>query len=101
MRFLLAATIIAALSAPAFAQQPHMQEYGQPDKEKTASEKAADKAAADAYQRSLGAIPDKGTTDPWGTVRSDTPKTTSTKAAATKTTKAKTKTGSADAKPPQ
>ena len=101
MRFLLAATIIAALSAPAFAQQPHMQEYGQPDKEKTASEKAADKAAADAYQRSLGAIPDKGTTDPWGTVRSDTPKTTSTKAAATKTTKAKTKTGSADVKPPQ
>jgi hypothetical protein len=101
MRFLLAATIIAALSAPAFAQQPHMQEYGQPDKDKTASEKAADKAAADAYQRSLGAIPDKGTTDPWGTVRSDTPKTTSTKAAATKTTKAKTKTGSADVKPPQ
>jgi len=101
MRFLLAATIMAALSAPAFAQQPHMQEYGQPDKEKTASEKAADKAAADAYQRSLGAIPDKGTTDPWGTVRSDTPKTTSTKSAATKTTKAKTKTGSAEAKPPQ
>ena len=101
MRFLLAATIMAALSAPAFAQQPHMQEYGQPDKEKTASEKAADKAAADAYQRSLGAIPDKGTSDPWGTVRSDTPKTTSTKSAATKTTKAKTKTGSAEAKPPQ
>jgi hypothetical protein len=101
MRFLLAATVIAALSAPAFAQQPHMQEYGQPDKEKTASEKAADKAAADAYQRSLGAIPDKGTNDPWGTVRSDTPKSPATKAAATKTTKAKTKTGSTDAKPPQ
>lgn len=105
MRFLLAATIIAALSAPALAQQPHMQEYGQPDKEKTASEKAADKAAVDAYQRSLGAIPDKGTTDPWGTVRSDTPKTTMAKTAATKTTtkatKAKTKTGSADVKPPQ
>jgi hypothetical protein len=101
MRFLLAATVIAALSAPAFAQQPHMQEYGQPDKEKTASEKAADKAAADAYQRSLGAIPDKGTNDPWGSVRSDTPKSPATKAAATKTTKAKTKTGSTDAKPPQ
>ena len=105
MRFLLAATVIAALSAPAFAQQPHMQEYGQPDKEKTASEKAADKAAADAYQRSLGAIPDKGTSDPWGTVRSDTPKTATAtataKTAASKTTRAKTRTGSADAKPPQ
>jgi hypothetical protein len=68
--------------------------YGEEDKEKTASQKAADKAAADAYQRSLGAIPDKGSSDPWGTVRTDTPK-----AAATKTPKAKTKTGSAEAKP--
>jgi hypothetical protein len=94
MRFLFATAIIAALSAPVFAQQQHMPEYGQPDKEKTAAEKAADKAAADAYQRSLGVIPDKGSSDPWGNVRSDTPK-----AAATKTTKAKTRTGSADTKP--
>jgi hypothetical protein len=93
MRVLLAALIAAALATPAFAQQPHMQEYGQPDKDKTPSQKAADKAAADAYQRSLGAIPDKGPQDPWGTVRSDTPK-----AAATKTAKTKTKTGSTDAK---
>ncbi|HWZ37297.1 MAG TPA: hypothetical protein VNY08_03230, partial [Bradyrhizobium sp.] len=68
--------------------------YGEADKEKTASQKAADKAAADAYQRSLSAIPDKGTQDPWGTVRSDAPKP-----AATKTAKTKTKTGSTDAKP--
>ena len=95
MRFLLAAAMIAALTGPAFAQG-HVPRYGEEDKEKTDSQKAADKAAADAYQRSLGAIPDKGTSDPWGTVRSDAPK-----AAATKTTKAKTKTGSADAKPPQ
>lgn len=94
MRVLIAAVTIAALATPAFAQQPHMQEYGQPDKDKTASEKAADKAAADAYQRSLGAIPDKGPQDPWGTVRSDPPKS-----AASKTAKTKTKTGSADAKP--
>jgi hypothetical protein len=94
MRAALAAVIIASLATPAFAQQPHMQEYGQPDKEKTAAQKAADKAAADAYQRSLSAIPDKGTSDPWGTVRSDTPKP-----AATKTAKTKTKTGSTDAKP--
>ncbi len=94
MRVILTATIIAALATPAIAQQPHMQEYGQPDKDKTAAQKAADKAAADAYQRSLGSIPDKGTSDPWGTVRSDTPKP-----AATKTAKTKTKTGSTDAKP--
>lgn len=100
MRFLLATAIIAALVAPAFAQDNHVPRYGEEDKEKTASQKAADKAAADAYQRSLGAIPDKGSNDPWGTVRSDTPK-----AAATKTTtakpKAKAKTSSADAKPAQ
>jgi hypothetical protein len=94
MRAALAAVIIASLATPALAQQPHMQEYGQPDKEKTASQKAADKAAADAYERSLSAIPDKGTQDPWGTVRSDAPKP-----AATKTAKTKTKTGSTDAKP--
>jgi hypothetical protein len=96
MRFLLAAAMIAALTVPAFAQDNHVPRYGEEDKEKTATQKAADKAAADAYQRSLGVIPDKGTNDPWGTVRSDAPK-----AAATKTTKTKTKTGSADAKPPQ
>ncbi|MBV9459440.1 MAG: hypothetical protein JO141_18245 [Bradyrhizobium sp.] len=105
MRFLLATAIIASLAAPAFAQDSHVPRYGEEDKEKTASQKAADKAAADAYQRSLGAIPDKGSTDPWGTVRNDTPKTTTTKAPATKTTttktKAKAKTSSADTKPPQ
>jgi hypothetical protein len=94
MRFLLAAAMIAALTVPALAQDSHVPRYGEEDKEKTASQKAADKAAADAYQRSLGAIPDKGSSDPWGTVRTDTPK-----AAATKTPKAKTKTGSAEAKP--
>jgi hypothetical protein len=94
MRVLLAVLIAAALATPALAQQKHMQEYGQPDKDKTASEKAADKAAADAYQRSLGVIPDKGPQDPWGTMRSDPPKP-----AATKTAKTRTKAGSTDAKP--
>jgi hypothetical protein len=94
MRFLLAAAIIASLASPAFAQDTHVPRYGEEDKDKTASQKAADKAAAEAYQRSLGNIPDKGSSDPWGTVRNDTPKT-----AATKPAKTKTKTGSADAKP--
>lgn len=99
MRFLLATAIIASLAAPAFAQDNHVPRYGEADKDKTPSEKAADKAAADAYQRSLSNIPDKGSTDPWGNVRSDTPK-----AAAAKTTikkKTKIKTGSADTRPPQ
>jgi len=94
MRFVLAAAITASLAMPAFAQQSHVPQYGEPDKEKTATQKAADKADADAYKRSLGSIPDKGPSDPWGAVRSDPPK-----AAATKTAKTKTKTGSAEAKP--
>ena len=92
MRFLLAMAIIAALAAPAFAQDNHVPRYGEADKEKTPAQKAADKAAAEAYQRSLGAIPDKSSNDPWGNVRSDAPKTPS--AARTSTAKAKTKTGS-------
>ena len=99
MRAFLAAVTIASLAmpalSPALAQQPHMQEYGQPDKEKTAAQKAADKAAAEAYQRSISAIPDKGATDPWGTVRSND----ASKPAPTKTAKSKAKSGSAEAKP--
>jgi hypothetical protein len=88
-----AALITASLTMPAFAQQGHVPQYGEEDKEKTAAQKAADKAAAAAYQRSLGAIPDKAQTDPWGTVRSnDAP-------AATKAAKTKAKGGNAEAKP--
>ena len=87
MRLVLAGVIVASLAAPVFAQQQeHMQGYREPDKEKSPAQKAADKAATDAYQRSLGSIPDKGPSDPWGTMRSnDAPK-----AAPTKTSKAKT-----------
>jgi hypothetical protein len=51
-------------------------EIREEDKAKTAVEKEADKAAERAYQRSLGNIPDKGSsTDPWGIARStDAPK---------------------------
>jgi hypothetical protein len=96
MRVILAAAIIISVATPALAQQTHVPQYGEVDKEKTASQKAADKAAQDAYQRSLSAIPDQGPSDPWGTVRSNNaPKTAATKTA--KTTK--TKTGSTEAKP--
>jgi hypothetical protein len=97
MRAVLALILIVFLSAPAFAQDNHVQRYGEEDKEKTNSQKEADKAAAEAYQRSLGAIPDKGTTDPWGAARStDAPKPAPAKAAKAKA-KAKSS-GTADAK---
>jgi len=96
MRIVLAAAVLALLAGPAFAQNvdDHVPRYGEEEKEKTPEQKRGEKAAQDAYQRSLSNIPDKGSTDPWGAVRStDTPKPTATKAKPKKT-----KTGSADAK---
>lgn len=97
MRAVLALITIVFLSAPALAQvDNHVPRYGEADKEKTNSQKAADKAAAEAYQRSLGNIPEKGATDPWGAARS----TEAPKPAPTKSAKAKAKpAGTADAKP--
>jgi hypothetical protein len=92
MRAFLALVIVAALAGPVFAQDNHVQRYGEPDKEKSETEKAADKAAARAYEKSLGNIPDAGPSDPWGKVRAtDAPKATAAKPK-------KTKTGSAEAK---
>ena len=92
MRILLAAAIAMLLAGTAMAQ--NVQKYGEPDREKTAVEMNAEKDASQAYKRSLSNIPDKGPTDPWGTVRTtDAPKQTTT------TTKSKkTKTGSNDSK---
>jgi hypothetical protein len=93
MRILLAAAMTMILAGAAVAQD-HVQRYGEPDHEKTAVEKNAEKEANQAYKRSLGNIPDKGPTDPWGTVRTtDAPKPT-----ATATKSKKTKTGSTDGK---
>jgi hypothetical protein len=79
MRVVLVAATILALSGSAFAQA--VPKYGEVDKDKTPSEIAAEKAAEKAYNRSLGNIPDKGPSDPWGAVRSpDTQKTAATKA---------------------
>lgn len=92
MRVVLAAAMIALLTTTAFAQDSHVPRYGEADKEKTPAQIEAEKDAAQAYKRSLSNIPDKGPSDPWGSVRSDTPKT----AAATppaKTGKSKAKAG--------
>jgi hypothetical protein len=93
MRVILAAAMITLLASTAYAQDSHVQRYGEADKEKSQTEIQAEKDAQSAYRKSLGNIPDKGPSDPWGAVRSDTPKTTSTPAA--KTPKTKTKTGAA------
>lgn len=86
MRAFLALVIIAALAGPVFAQDNHIQRYGEEEKEKTEAQKAAEKADARAYQKSLGNIPDQGPTDPWGAVRStDAPKSAAVKPKKTKT----------------
>jgi hypothetical protein len=67
---------MALLAGPAYAQSKSIPKYGEVDKDKTPQQKQADRDAEQAYQRSLGNIPDKGATDPWGNVRTEsTPKT--------------------------
>jgi hypothetical protein len=69
-RILGATCLIAALTGPVWAQNP-LPRYGETDKEKSATEKAAERDAERAYKRSLGNIPEQKSIDPWGTVRSD------------------------------
>lgn len=89
MRVFLAATIIALLAGPACAQSQSVPKYGETDKTKTPQEIAAERAADEAYKKSLGNIPDKGgATDPWGNVRSENAPKTAAKAAPAKHTKA-------------
>jgi len=88
MRVFLAAAVIALLAGPAYAQgQPSVPKYGDADKAKTPQEIETDKEAERAYHRSLGNIPDKGPSDPWGGVRSDSAPKPVAKAAPAKRTK--------------
>ncbi|MBV9560006.1 MAG: hypothetical protein JOY90_06025 [Bradyrhizobium sp.] len=92
MRVLFAFVMLAAWAAPALAQD-HVQGYGEADKEKSMLQQQEEKDRQRAYQRSLGNIPDKGPSDPWGAVRSnDAPKGAAAPAAKAK----KTKTGNAN-----
>ena len=87
MRIFVTAAIIALMAAgPALAQKS-IPKYGEEDKDKTPAEKEADKAAEQAYKRSLGNIPDQGSADPWGNVRSDNAPKTAAKAAPVKKSK--------------
>jgi hypothetical protein len=98
------AVLIAVLAivtiAPASAQTA-VPRYGEPDKDKTPTEIAADKEARRAYEKSLGNIPEQKSSDPWGIARDPAapkavaktaapkPKTAAAKTAAAKTDTAK------------
>ncbi len=92
MRIFLAAAVMrycGLLAGPACAQgQAIVPKYGEEDKAKTPQQIEADKEAERAYKRSLGNIPDRGATDPWGNVRSDGAPKPVAKAAPAKRTKA-------------
>jgi hypothetical protein len=60
-RILGATCVIASLAGPARGE----------DRPKTPTEITAEKDAEKAYQRSLGNIPERKSTDPWGSMRSD------------------------------
>ncbi len=87
MRAFAAAAVIALLVGPAYAQTEHVPTYGEADKEKSPQQIQAEKDLQSAYHRSLGNIPDKGPTDPWGNVRSDGAPKTAAKPAPVKRTK--------------
>jgi hypothetical protein len=88
MRILSAAALTLLLTAPAYAQTPNINLIPE-FTAKTPEEKEQDAIKEKAYRESLKKIPDaKASSDPWGTVRSDTPK------AAAAPAKPKTKTGS-------
>ena len=88
MRIFGAAAVIVLLAGPAYAQTPNINLIPEMSS-RTPEEKEADAVRDKAYKESLKKIPDaKGSSDPWGNVRStDTPK-------AAAPAKPRTKTGS-------
>jgi len=70
-----AAAVIVLLTAPAYAQMPNVNMMPEL-RSKSPEEKEQDAIRDKAYKDSLKKIPDaKGSSDPWGTMRStDTPK---------------------------
>jgi hypothetical protein len=91
------AAVIALLAGPAYAQQMPNINLMPEVKTLTPEEKEQEAAQQKAYRDSLKKIPDaKASNDPWGNVRTETPKTSATKIPAP--AKPKTKTGSAQPK---
>ena len=86
MRILGAAAVIVLLAGPAYAQSPNINLIPEMQS-RSPEEKEADAARDKAYKESLKKIPDaKGSSDPWGNVRSaDAPKTAAPAKPRTKT----------------
>ena len=92
MRIFRIAAVFTLLVSPAYAQMSPKFSLGGDAPTKTQEQIDAEAARDKAYKDSLRKIPDaKTSADPWGTVRSDTPKDASKTAAKAKP---KTKTGS-------
>ena len=70
MRKIVAAAMFVLIAGPALAEE-HIQQYGEEAKPKTEMEKAVDRQAERAYQRSLNNVPDQKPVDPWGAARGD------------------------------
>jgi hypothetical protein len=87
MRVFRAAAVIALLAGPAYAQSQPVARYGETAKTKSPQEIEGEREAERAYQRSLGNIPDKTPSDPWGNVRSESAPKAAAKAAPAKRTK--------------
>lgn len=92
-----ALAVVALLAGAASAQQQRLPAYGETTQDKTNAEIAAEKEADKAYRRSLGNIPEQKSSDPWGTVRSDSSAQKADKAQPSKpkAKSADTKTGNA------
>jgi hypothetical protein len=86
MRIFGAVAVITLLAGPAYAQSPNINLIPEMQS-KSPEEKEADAVRDKAYRESLRKIPDaKGSSDPWGSVRSnDTPKTAAPAKPRTKT----------------
>jgi hypothetical protein len=86
MRIFGAVAVIMLLAGPAYAQSPNINLIPEMQS-KSPEEKEADAVRDKAYRESLRKIPDaKGSSDPWGSVRSnDTPKTAAPAKSRTKT----------------
>jgi hypothetical protein len=98
------AAVVALLAGPAYAQMPNINLMPEV-KTLTPEEKEQEAAQQKAYRDSLKKIPDaKASNDPWGDVRTETPKTSASKTSASKApasktpAPAKTKTGSTQSK---
>jgi hypothetical protein len=86
-----AATVIALLALPAYAQSPNSRTPGPPPPPpKSQQEIQAERAAEQAYKKSLSDIPDQPAADPWGAARASEAPATAAKTAKAKKPPAKT-----------